>query len=126
MATSRALRSATSARVSSEANASLPTMEMDVLGSKDTSWKPGPMYFITLLMASPPPQATSLSKYWGRIRMPSTRSSPPRQYTADMDFTTGWSGSMSAMVRSRATVEKGSAEAILNTLMDFTRALWAM
>ena len=61
--TSLAARSAARSSASSEATASRPTIEIDVLGSNDTSWKPGPRYLTTLLIASPPPQATILSKY---------------------------------------------------------------
>ena len=64
--TSPAASSATSSSVSSDAKASRPIIEIEVLGSKETSWKPGPRYLITLLIASPPPQATILSKYCGR------------------------------------------------------------
>ena len=41
-------------------------VEIDVFGSKETICRPGPRYWITLLMASPPPHATILSKYCGR------------------------------------------------------------
>lgn len=107
-------------------SASLPIIEIDVLGSNDTSWKPGPRYWTTLLMASPPPQATILSKYCGRYRTRSTDSSPPRQYAADMDATTGCPGSMSAIVRRIATVVNGSLDDILNRLTALTSAPCAM
>jgi hypothetical protein len=44
----------------------------------------------------------------------------PRQYTADIDRSTGWAKAMSAMVRSTATVVKGSAEGVLKTFTAFT------
>src|SRR5688572_22188706 len=94
-----------------------PIIEMDDLGSNDTSWIPGPRYRITLLMASPPPQATIRSKYCGRYIVRSIVSSPPRQYIADIDRTTGCSGSMLAIVRSTATQENGSDDGILNRLI---------
>ena len=52
--------------VSSLASASRPIIEIEVFGSNETSWMPGPMYLTTLAIASPPPQATILSKYCGR------------------------------------------------------------
>ena len=64
--TSWAARAATSSRISSDSKASTPIMEIEVFGSNETSCRPGIRYWMTLLMASPPPQATILSKYCGR------------------------------------------------------------
>src|SRR5262249_5985387 len=119
---SAARRSATSAMLSAESSASRPIIEIDDLGSKEINWRPGPRYWITLAIASPPPQATILSKYCGRYRVRSIEVSPPCQYTADIDRTTGCFGSTSAMVRSTATVVNGSLEGILNRLTAFTSA----
>ena len=61
----------------------------------------------------------------GRRRSPPV-ASPPRQYTADMERRTGCPGSTSAMVRSTATVVKGSADGILKRWMPLVRAASAI
>src|SRR5262245_61964418 len=77
---------------------------------------------MTLLIAGPPPHATILSKYCGRYRVRSIASSPPCQYTADIDRTTGCDASTSAIVRSTATVVNGSLDGILKRLTALTSA----
>jgi hypothetical protein len=101
-------------------------MEIDDLGSKETSWIPGPRYLMTLLIAGPPPHATILSKYCGRYSVRSITSSPPCQYTAVIERTTGCDGSTSAMVRRTATVVNGSLDGILKRLTALTMAPCAM
>lgn len=64
--TSAAARSTAARRLRSEAKASRPMTAIDTFGSNATSWKPGPTYRAAFVMASPPPHATSLSKYWER------------------------------------------------------------
>src|SRR5262245_45629833 len=107
---------------SSKSNASRPIIEIEDFGSNEINWIPGPRYWITLLIASPPPQATILSKHCARYTVRSTSVSPPFQYTADIDRTTGCFGSISAIVRSTATVVNGSLEGILNRLTALTKA----
>jgi hypothetical protein len=63
--TSLAARVATSSKISSDSKASIPIIEIEVFGSNETSCRPGIRYLMTLLIASPPPQATILSKYCG-------------------------------------------------------------
>src|SRR5690606_15835689 len=98
MVASAAAASAASASASGDANASFPMSEMEFFGSNVTSSNPGPMYRTALRIEASPPHATSLSKNWGRNRTLSTDSSPPRQYTAEKERTTGWSGAISARV----------------------------
>ena len=43
-----------------------PIIEIEVLGLNETNSSPGPRYRMTLLIASPPPQAAILSKNCGR------------------------------------------------------------
>ena len=96
---SAAARSATSASTASDSKASRPISEIDVFGSNATSSKPGPMYCLALVIVLSPPQATSLSKNCGRNSRPSTFASPPRQYAAENERVTGWSGATAAIAR---------------------------
>jgi hypothetical protein len=68
----------------------------------------------------------SLSKNCGRISTLSTVSSPPGQYTADSDCSSGWPGATADTPRSSAGAVNKSFDANLSRLAPLTRALRTM
>ncbi len=96
--------------------------EMEVLGSKETSSKPGPAYRSAPRIVDSPPQATSLSKNCERKSTLSTVSSPPRQYTAENEADHGVAGATSAIVRRIAVAVNRSLEGSFSRLTPLVRA----